>query len=77
MKLSVSLPEDDVEFLDEYAGQQGLPSRSAALHKAVRVLRGVELGAQYEEAFAEWENSGDAQSWESTIHDGLASDAEG
>ena len=34
MKLSVSLPSEDVEFLDEYARTQGYPSRSAAAHAA-------------------------------------------
>ena len=39
MKVSVSLPGDDVRFLDEYAKDRGLHSRSAAVHKAVRLLR--------------------------------------
>lgn len=33
MKVSVSLPGQDVEFLDAYAREQGLESRSAALHR--------------------------------------------
>ena len=45
MKVSVSLPGDDVEFLDDYATKQGLDSRSAALQRAVRLLRVSELGA--------------------------------
>ena len=49
MKLSVSLPDDDVEYLDEYARVQRLESRSAALHKAVRLLRASELGGAYED----------------------------
>ncbi len=32
MKVSVSLPDSDVDFLDTYASTQGLASRSAALH---------------------------------------------
>ena len=35
MKLSVSLPEDDVLFLDGYARERGAGSRSAAVHDAV------------------------------------------
>ena len=31
MKLSVSLPEEDVEFLDQYARTQGYQSRSAVV----------------------------------------------
>lgn len=50
MKVSVSLPDADVEFLDAYAQSQGLDSRSAALQKAVRLLRASELGAAYEDA---------------------------
>lgn len=77
MKLSVSLPDEDVEFLDTYARAQGFASRSAALHSAVRLLRGVELGAAYEDAFAEWEDSGDAAAWDMTVADGLGADAPG
>lgn len=76
MKLSVSLPAEDVEFLDAYAGEQGLASRSAVLHKAVRLLRGAELGSAYEEAFGEWEEEGgQAEAWDVTAGDGLAGDA--
>jgi Arc/MetJ-type ribon-helix-helix transcriptional regulator len=77
MKLSVSLPEEDVEFLDAYAEAEGLHSRSAALHKAVRLLRGAELGAAYEEAFDLWEADGDADLWDTTVGDGLRSNAQG
>ena len=50
MKVSVSLPDEDVEFLDAYADAQGFASRSAVLHKAVRLLRASELGPAYEQA---------------------------
>ncbi|MHB1444224.1 MAG: ribbon-helix-helix domain-containing protein [Acidimicrobiales bacterium] len=75
MKLSVSLPDEDVEFLDAYASEQGIASRSAVLHKAVRLLRGAELGAAYEDAFADWENQGEAAAWDVTAADGLGTDA--
>jgi Arc/MetJ-type ribon-helix-helix transcriptional regulator len=71
MKLSVSLPEEDVEFLDAYARQRGLDSRSSALHRAVRLLRASELAASYQSAWEEWEQSGDAEIWESSAADGL------
>ena len=71
MKLSVSLPGDDVEFLDAYAREQGLDSRSAAVHRAVRLLRTAELAAPYEAAWDEWETKGDADPWEATAGDGL------
>jgi Arc/MetJ-type ribon-helix-helix transcriptional regulator len=71
MKVSVSLPDEDVQFLDAYAEAQGLPSRSAALHKAVRLLRGAELTPAYEEAFGSWEESEDAPDWDLTTGDNL------
>lgn len=71
MKLSVSLPEGDVEFLDSYATARGISSRSAAMHKAVRLLRASELGPDYEEAWSEWAQHGDEEVWDATISDGL------
>jgi Arc/MetJ-type ribon-helix-helix transcriptional regulator len=71
MKVSVSLPGDDVDFLDEYAREQGLESRSAALHRAVRLLRTAELGGAYEAAWDEWAADGGAEVWETATGDGL------
>ena len=73
MKVSVSLPGEDVQFLDEYAKEQGLDSRSAALHRAVRLLRTAELAGTYEAAWAEWQAAGEADLWESTTGDGVGS----
>jgi Arc/MetJ-type ribon-helix-helix transcriptional regulator len=70
MKLSVSLPDDDVAFLDAFTRAQG-GSRSAVLHRAVGLLREAELGAAYAEAWAEWEGSEDAAVWDTTAGDGL------
>ena len=72
MKLSVSLPDEDIEFLDAYAQAQGYPSRSAVLHRAVRLLRSTELGEAYADAWAEWAATGEADAWESTIADGTS-----
>jgi Arc/MetJ-type ribon-helix-helix transcriptional regulator len=72
MKISVSLPEEDVEFLDSYAQDQGFDSRSAVVHTAVRMLRSMKLGDAYVEAWREWEESADAELWNTTISDGLA-----
>jgi Arc/MetJ-type ribon-helix-helix transcriptional regulator len=70
MKISMSLPEEDVAFLDAYAAEKGLPSRSAALHKAVRLLKASGLGVAYESAWAEWSNE-DQGIWDHTASDGL------
>lgn len=71
MKVSVSLPEADVEFMDHYAAAHGLGSRSAALHRAVRLLRGAELAPAYEDAFVAWDESGEAADWEATVGEQL------
>lgn len=73
MKVSISLPGEDVEYLDEYAREQGYESRSAVVHKAVRLLRAAELGAEYESAWEEWAASSEADAWEATTADGLTS----
>ena len=73
MKLSVSLPNEDVDFLDQYAKKEGYESRSAVVHKAVRLLRASGLGAAYEEAWREWAAGGEDDLWESTSADGLPS----
>ena len=72
MKLSVSLPDEDVAILDEFARTSGLPSRSAALHHALRMLRLPELEQDYEAAWQEWEAAGDHAAWTVTTADGAA-----
>jgi len=72
VKVSVSLPTEDVEYLDAYATKTGLESRSAALQRAVRLLRASELGAAYEAAWDEWASGPDGELWDSTVSDGLS-----
>ena len=69
MKLSVSLPDDELRFVDEYARSHGVPSRSRVLQEALELLRERELGASYQAAWDEW--SGEADAWEPTVADGL------
>lgn len=75
MKLSVSLPYEDVAYLDSYAEQEGLPSRSAAVHRAVRLLRSATLGAEYADAWRDWEESGEGAAWEAAAADGIGGPA--
>ena len=69
MKISISLPDADVAVLDEFARTAGLPSRSAAVHHAVRMLRLPKLEQDYEAAWKEWEASGDHAAWSVTATD--------
>jgi Arc/MetJ-type ribon-helix-helix transcriptional regulator len=71
MKVSISLPEEDVAFLDAYARSQGVESRSAVVHKAVRMLRVSELGEAYEAAFTSWDDEEEAAAWDLVAADGL------
>ena len=72
MKLSVSLPNEDVALLDEYARRAGLSSRSAAVHHAVGLLRQFDLEVDYEQAWQEWDDSGERTAWDGTVGDGLS-----
>lgn len=72
MKLSVSLRDEDVAVLDEYAQKTGLRSRSAALQHAIRLLRHPDLEQDYAAAWDEWESSGEQAAWEGTAVDGLS-----
>lgn len=70
MKVSVSLPDDDVAFVDRYAEDHGT-TRSAAIHQAVQMLRRRDLAADYEAANDEWVASGEADLWDAATGDGL------
>lgn len=72
MKISVSLPVEDVAVLDEYADAAGLRSRSAVVHHAIGMLRHPDLEDDYAAAWQEWEASGERSAWETTSADGLA-----
>lgn len=71
MKLSVSLPPEDVEFLDQVARELNLPSRSATVQRAVEALRAAQLRTAYQESIAEWELKPDRVGWDRTVGDGL------
>jgi antitoxin MazE9 len=71
VKVSLSIPNVDVEFLDSYAHEHGIESRSAAVQLAIALLRTSQLGDAYELAWQEWDESGEAELWEPTAADAL------
>jgi len=71
MKLSVSLPDEDVEFLDAYAEEHGIESRSAVVHRAVRTLRASQLADAYADAWEEWSADKTSKYWDAVANDGL------
>lgn len=72
MKLSVSLPDEDVALLDEHARKAGLRSRSAALQQAIRLLRRSDLERDYAAAWEDWDRTGEREAWEQASGDGLS-----
>lgn len=71
MKVSVSIPDSDLDYLDEQVTAGLYPTRSAAVHAAIRSLRTRDLEAQYAEAGREWRESGEQAVWDATLADGL------
>jgi Arc/MetJ-type ribon-helix-helix transcriptional regulator len=69
MKVSISLPDTDVAFLDRYARTQKIDSRSAVILRAVRLLQATELGDAYAEAWQEWAKSEDGALWDAIADD--------
>jgi Arc/MetJ-type ribon-helix-helix transcriptional regulator len=70
MKVSVSLPADDIAFVDRYARDNGL-NRSTTMREAITMLRRRNLSADYDAAVDEWVASGEADVWDVTTGDGV------
>jgi Arc/MetJ-type ribon-helix-helix transcriptional regulator len=69
MKVSVSVPDEDIEFLDNYVKIHRFASRSAALQRAIRLLRASELTDSYAAAFAEWADDPESDAWDTATAD--------
>ncbi|MBM7775294.1 Arc/MetJ-type ribon-helix-helix transcriptional regulator [Actinokineospora baliensis] len=69
MKLSVSLPDVDVRFIDEYLARFDAATRSSVIQLAIGLLRETAMRDEYAQAFAEWDAEDDAALWESTVAD--------
>jgi Arc/MetJ-type ribon-helix-helix transcriptional regulator len=74
MKLSVSVPDEDIDFIDQYADDHGVESRSGVVQRALSLLRATELGDDYAAAWAEWAAS-DGELWAAVDADGLENTA--
>jgi len=66
-KVSISLSDADIAYLDTQTLAGRYASRSAALQDAVRKLRESELADAYAEAFAEWSDD----VWDDALGEGL------
>ena len=72
IKVSISLDELDIAYLDQQAREGAFPSRSAAVQEAIRLLRESGLADSYAEAFASWhEDVAVAGAWDAAVGDGI------
>jgi hypothetical protein len=72
VKVSVSLPDADVETLRALIRRDpGVKTLSGAVHEAVAALRERLLLAEYDDAMAEWRESGQEDDWGAATPDGL------
>lgn len=68
-KVSLSLSESDIAFLDTEQLSGRYASRSAVVQDAVRLLRESRLADAYAQAFGD----GYDEEWDAAVDDGLAS----
>ncbi|MCY3621386.1 MAG: ribbon-helix-helix domain-containing protein [Gammaproteobacteria bacterium] len=72
MKLSISLPTEEIAFMDGYARSQGIKSRSGVIKAALRNLRTSELSDSYASAWRDFDEEED-RVWDRSSSDGLPS----
>ncbi|MFF5209795.1 hypothetical protein [Streptosporangium sp. NPDC000396] len=70
MTVSVTLSSQDAFFVEDYVNQKRARSRSAAIRKAIRLLRESSLEEDHAAAFGERSMSEGARPWDLTTRDG-------
>ena len=70
VNMNVSLSREDLEFLDSYT-RAHQTSRSAAVRRAIGLLRLSELSSDYAAAFDEWADHGPEEAWDASVADGV------
>lgn len=75
MKVSISLTERQLEFIDEKVERGVYASRSAAMAAAIRRLQERDLVREYAEEYEGLRASGEIEMWDSTLMDGLADES--
>jgi len=71
MKVSISLSDEDLEFVDSQTRAGRYPTRSAAVQAAIRIMRDREHVDSYAAAWDEWDSSGDSAIWDAAADDGI------
>lgn len=70
-KLSISVDPSLAQFIDRYQAGNNVSTKSEVIERALKLLQKAELQREYAEAYAEWEHTGEAALWETTVGDGL------
>lgn len=70
-KLSVSVPDALVRFVDAYRDEHGLKTKSEVVERALALLREADLEGAYASASQEIDPA-----WEVAVADGLESEAD-
>ncbi len=66
MKVSINLSEEELAFVDGLVDAGLCRSRSAAIARAIRLLRAADLGLAYDAAHRDWARSEDGLLWDAT-----------
>ncbi len=71
MKVSISLSDEDIDFVDKQTQAGTFKSRSAAVQAAIRLLRDRQYVDSYAAAWDEWDASREAVVWDAAAADGI------
>ncbi len=66
------MSDQELAFIDQYAAEHAVESRSGVIQRAISLLRATDLGGDYAAAWEEWAGP-EADAWEHPIADGLSS----
>jgi metal-responsive CopG/Arc/MetJ family transcriptional regulator len=68
-KISISLPKDAMNFVEQYRKQHKLRSRSEVFTKAIKALEQRSLAQDYRDSYRD--HADEMKAWEVTVGDGL------
>jgi hypothetical protein len=71
VKLSVSVDQGFVPFIERYQHNHTVRTKSEVVERALELLRKAELEQAYKEAAQDWLENPDAALWENTVGDGI------
>lgn len=71
IKLSVSVDQTFVPFIERYQHDHTIRTKSEVVERALELLRKAELEQAYKEAAQDWLENPDAALWENTVGDGI------